>query len=143
MEKTCFKCGCHFYATRSDQMYCSPECRYKAYHNQLILPIKGKWFDMILTGIKKEEYREIKPYWTKRFENKFGRFWSFEGNKQIVVWSQQSRTVTFRNGYQKNAKQFDAECVICEDYGKEEWGAEAGVKYYVLKILYITQRKKC
>ena len=35
----------------------------------LILPIKRKWFDMIKSGEKKEEYREIKPYWTKRFEN--------------------------------------------------------------------------
>ena len=26
----------------------------------LILPIKKKWFDMILSGEKKEEYREIK-----------------------------------------------------------------------------------
>ena len=28
----------------------------------LTLPIKKKWFDMILSGEKKEEYREIKPY---------------------------------------------------------------------------------
>ena len=35
----------------------------------LTLPIKKKWFDMIKTGEKKEEYREIKPYWTKRLSN--------------------------------------------------------------------------
>ena len=29
----------------------------------LTLPIKKKWFDMILSGEKKEEYREIKPYY--------------------------------------------------------------------------------
>lgn len=29
----------------------------------LILPIKRKWFDMILSGEKKEEYRDIKPYY--------------------------------------------------------------------------------
>lgn len=34
----------------------------------LTLPIKKKWFDMILSGEKKEEYREIKPYWDTRFE---------------------------------------------------------------------------
>ena len=28
----------------------------------LILPIKKKWFDMIVSGEKKEEYREIKHY---------------------------------------------------------------------------------
>lgn len=31
----------------------------------ITLPIKKKWFDMI-SGEKKKEYREIKPYWTKR-----------------------------------------------------------------------------
>ena len=30
----------------------------------LTLPIKKKWFDMTLNGEKKEEYREIKPYYT-------------------------------------------------------------------------------
>ena len=33
----------------------------------LILPIKKKWFDMIASGEKKEEYREMKPYYTTRF----------------------------------------------------------------------------
>lgn len=32
----------------------------------LVLPIKKKWFDMILSGEKKEEYREIKPYYDSR-----------------------------------------------------------------------------
>ena len=32
----------------------------------LILPIKKKWLDMILSGEKGDEYREIKPYWTVR-----------------------------------------------------------------------------
>lgn len=32
----------------------------------LILPIKRKWFDMIKSEEKKEEYREIKPYWASR-----------------------------------------------------------------------------
>lgn len=38
----------------------------------LILPIKKKWFDMIASGEKKEEYREIKPYYDSRFMNAFG-----------------------------------------------------------------------
>ena len=33
----------------------------------LTLPIKKKWFDMIVSGEKKEEYREIKPYYDSRF----------------------------------------------------------------------------
>ena len=39
----------------------------------LTLPIKRIWFDMIKVGIKKEEYREIKPYWTTRLNNELDR----------------------------------------------------------------------
>ena len=37
----------------------------------LTLPIKKKWFDMILSGEKKEEYRELKPYYKSRFSSIF------------------------------------------------------------------------
>jgi len=32
----------------------------------LYLTLKKKWFDMIVSGVKKEEYRESKVYWLKR-----------------------------------------------------------------------------
>lgn len=32
----------------------------------LDLILKGKWYDMIASGEKPEEYREIKSYWIKR-----------------------------------------------------------------------------
>ena len=38
----------------------------------MILPIKKKWYDMILSGKKKEEYREIKPYYIVRFMKMLG-----------------------------------------------------------------------
>ena len=38
----------------------------------LILSIKKQWFNMIKEGKKKEEYREIKPYYTTRFKNILG-----------------------------------------------------------------------
>lgn len=34
---------------------------------KLNITLKKKWFDMIASGIKKEEYREMKPSWMKRF----------------------------------------------------------------------------
>ena len=37
----------------------------------LTLPIMGKWFNMILSGEKGEEYREIKPYYMTRFKKIF------------------------------------------------------------------------
>lgn len=36
----------------------------------LHLNLKKKWFDMILSSEKKEEYREIKPFWENRFFKK-------------------------------------------------------------------------
>lgn len=35
----------------------------------LKLTLKKKWFDMIESGVKLEEYREIKPYWMARLLN--------------------------------------------------------------------------
>ena len=32
----------------------------------LVLPIKRKWFDMIRSGEKKEEYRDETPYYDAR-----------------------------------------------------------------------------
>lgn len=32
----------------------------------LHLTVNRKWFDLIKVGTKREEYREIKPYWIKR-----------------------------------------------------------------------------
>ena len=37
----------------------------------LHLNLKAKWYDMIESGIKKEEYREIKPFWEKGFLKNF------------------------------------------------------------------------
>ena len=34
--------------------------------NILYLPLKAKWFNMIKSRIKPEEYREMTPYWAKR-----------------------------------------------------------------------------
>lgn len=39
--------------------------------NTLVLSLKQEWFDLIKAGIKKEEYRELKPYWQKRLKFHF------------------------------------------------------------------------
>ena len=41
----------------------------------LTLTVSKQWFDMIVAGEKKEEYREIKPYWVARL---------FQNNSNIV-----------------------------------------------------------
>ena len=93
----------------------------------LTLPIKKKWFDMILSGEKKEEYREIKPYYITRFRNVWGR---------PAPWSE-IHTIRFRNGYSKDSPSFLANASLGIGTGKPEWGAEQGKRYYVLKILEV------
>ena len=59
--------------------------------------MKKVWFDQILTGIKKIEYREIKPYWTKRLFTETG-------------YPKKYTTIIFKNGYSKDAPTIEAEC---------------------------------
>lgn len=135
MRNNCFNCGCKFDAVRSDQLFCSKRCRYKYYHSgSMIMTLKKKWFDMILSGVKTEEYREMKNYWEKRFINYFGRHYDFSQDVPTLVWNNQKKDIIFRNGYGNDKPQFTAEVTISEGYGNEEWGAENGCKYYVLKI---------
>ena len=93
----------------------------------LTLPIKKKWFDMIKSGEKKEEYREIKPYWAKRFE------------KCDIT---KSFDVLFRNGYGKDKPSIKCKVKLMQYCpNKTEWGAEPNKMYYVLKILSVEEVK--
>ena len=71
----------------------------------LHLPLKAKWYEMIESGVKKEEYREVKPYWLKRLA---------EG--QIYTH------VKFSYGYTKRVMTFEIESITMGT-GKIEWGA--------------------
>ena len=35
-------------------------------NDKINLPLKAKWYEMIESGVKPEEYREIKAYWVQR-----------------------------------------------------------------------------
>ena len=39
----------------------------------LIFTLKKEWYNKIATGKKSIEYREVKPYWTKRFDKLLDR----------------------------------------------------------------------
>ena len=102
----------------------------------LILTIKKKWFDMILSGEKNEEYREIKPYYETRFMTVYGIAWIYGGISPI-------KEILFRNGCSKESPQFVAKCALHIGTGKEEWGAEQNKEYYILRIHEIIERKNC
>ena len=121
----------------------------------LILPIKKKWFDMILSGEKKEEYREIKEYYEIRFQNLFGaitihplyppdnfldrsEFELLQGEAVPEEIRKDSvQEIIFRNGYSKDSKAIKASCRLRIGKGRPEWGAEPDKQYYILEILNV------
>ena len=77
---------------------------------------------MIASGKKREEYREIKEYWERRF-------------KFYPIAPHDYDFVQFTNGYQKNSRQMMYELIsIRIDRGKVKWGAVKHKLYYVLKL---------
>ncbi len=94
----------------------------------IILPIKKKWFDLIVSGVKKEEYREIKPFYTRRFH------WEDDIKMRTYMIT---TDVMFRNGYSKVSPTIFCHVCIKKGFGKKEWGAEPGKLYYVLEITSI------
>ena len=109
----------------------------------LVLSIKKKWFDMIRSGKKKEEYREIKPYYKTRFYNAIKEVLDKETFAQqltavILYDNTVMLNVIFRNGYSSNSPQIKCKCIFKgKGPGKEEWGAEPGKEYYILEILEV------
>lgn len=84
------------------------------------MPIKRKWFDMIRSGEKKEEYRTIGNYWRKRLlENKV-------------------KCLKLINGYGRDRPYIIVELRgIKEGVGRKEWGAVPGEIYFVLELGYV------
>lgn len=106
----------------------------------LILPIKKKYFDMIISGIKKEEYREIKPYYISRFNAADYICEDDTPNKQHrIVWQSTQMDIILRNGYSSKSPFIKCNVHIYKGYGKEEWGAEPNKKYFVLSIKKILE----
>lgn len=110
----------------------------------LTLPIKKKWYEMILSGEKKEEYREIKPYYDSRLMDLFGAIWA--GNELLQgeavpeeIRREPVQEICFRNGYSGSSPSFVARCSLEVREGNMDWGAEPGKKYYVLVIKEIVQ----
>lgn len=59
-------------------------------HKQLTLTLHAHWFNEILSGRKKNEYREKTPYWVTRLLNSDGSPRHYD-------------TIYFKNGYAKDA----------------------------------------
>ena len=107
----------------------------------LHLTLKKKWFDMILSGEKKEEYRELKMYWATRLTTGFP---SEFGINKINPDFQHFDTIVFKNGYSKQAPEMEVECKGIEiGITKSHWCDEGEIKVYVIKLGKILFFKNC
>ncbi len=123
---------------------------------ELLLPLKVKWYRMIESGEKKEEYRQITPYWCVRLlggKNNL-RFWRQQWLTHVVMAQSGTeayihnlineygvidyRNVHFTLGYPRKDDTSRHMVKRIKDItigtGRPEWGAEPGKKYFVIKF---------
>jgi hypothetical protein len=93
----------------------------------LHLNLKTKWFDLVESGKKKEEYRDIKTFWNRVFSC-YIRIKGKNYHPTDVI-------ICFSNGYAKNRRQMFVMCnYVKPGFGKSDWGAEPNKQYHVLSL---------
>lgn len=106
----------------------------------IYLSLKRKWFEMIASGEKKEEYREIKAKYFDVFCEQLSVSEPNHSNNFSVDfhlnWPETYDKVVFTLGYPKsddNARRIEFKNPnVRIDYGRTEWGAIPGKKYFVI-----------
>jgi len=91
----------------------------------LHLTLKKKFFDMIASGEKKEEYRLNKPYWRNRL--------IIDGTHPSIF--HEYDRIIFKNGYSKDCPQMEVEVKhLLLTFGKPEWGGDANNIQFVFRL---------
>lgn len=121
----------------------------------LELTVTKQWFDMILSGVKLEEYREIKKYWLQRLfkpiapEYKTIPDFAVESSLRALDYGdipgfciiREFDAIRFTNGYGKSRPSFLIECKgINAGIGRKEWGAPEE-KVFILKLGRILEKQ--
>ena len=119
----------------------------------LQLTLKKEWYQKIECGEKKEEYREIKPYWAKRFVS----VWTYEGRKKglfpeskdifmsgfDIERLQKYDAIIFLNGYGDVPTMVVEHKGLKVKQGNERWGAEAKQFYFTHELGNILYSEPC
>lgn len=108
----------------------------------LDLPLKAKWYIMIESGEKLEEYREFKPHWIRRLmipaqENPvfLSNIGEYPSNRRVYVgWviRQDYTHVRFRYGYTRRTMLFELRMIVV-GIGNPAWGAP-NYEVFILKL---------
>lgn len=80
----------------------------------LHLVLKYEWYDMIESGEKPEEYRDITPYWDKRLNKEFD-------------------AICFHRAYTNTTQLFKLKQKI-KGYGETKLGAPELIQVWILKL---------
>lgn len=125
----------------------------------LHLTLTKEWYLKIACGDKKEEYREIKPYWLVRFIDWRGMDnlikkemcedlkdpisaarWNFDNN---YCNNRQYDLIVFKNGYGDAPTMIVKNEAVRIQEGKESWGAVAKQFYFTLKLGKVLYSEPC
>lgn len=100
--------------------------------------IKKKWFDLIKSGQKKEEYRDLNYYYYVRVCSLVGA----DGYKKLIEKNERVpfKDLKLRNGYGKDSPSIIISGWVSIGEGLPEWGAETGKKYFRFEIETIKNR---
>jgi hypothetical protein len=154
--------GQHFNIIDPKQSYTGFECIYpfKSIREEdlciLELTVTKQWYEMISSGIKKEEYREIKQYWLNRlFEplaKKYRRLPDFAIGPSLnstkystipaYTKARHFDAIRFTNGYGGNRPSFLIEYKgVKVGTGRKEWGTP-DERVFILELGRMLERKK-
>ena len=113
----------------------------------LHLPLKAQWYEMIESGVKTEEYREIKPYWVQRLtrygnDTLNGRLYAdfISSSPEVLKYNIEQGLMCFTDythvklsyGYTKRAMTFEIESITIGK-GKQKWGAP-NEEVFIIKL---------
>lgn len=120
----------------------------------LKLTLNKKWFDMILSGDKVTEYRELKPYWVRRLfdwrevavspEHFLAAL--IEKKYPMFLYAKRITKIQFFNGahFSDKLPHFTVDYTGMQiGQGVEDWGAEKGKEYLCLSFSNVHDRFNC
>lgn len=104
----------------------------------LTLSVKKEWFDKIVSNEKKEEYREIKPYWIKRLTTNCEVVYDVVAETYCgKVLYRPYTHVLFINGYGDDKPRVEKEIVWIDiDRPRKGWCPDEflGKEFFVIKF---------
>jgi hypothetical protein len=110
-------------------------------NNTLKLVLTHKWYDMIESGEKTEEYRDITPYWVRRLVKYFSNYSHLINQPHLYlsgrfdVEFKPYTHVQFQRAYPKNPPRMTkAIKSIRIGTGKPELGAIENKLYFVIEL---------